>query len=368
MRLIQCSVLAGLLLAAAPVYAGGIAHNFNGRWGDMEIYDAESTLSFRVNLPRLSERVAPCSTFYIPAAVVALRAGFIKPAVTEITRAQSYVPPTHYWPSAWRAQKHNLRSASENSVPWYLSDITTKRGAVKLKQDLTRLKYGNADISGGLDSFWRSSSLLISGLEQVDFLRKVRDGKVGLNKAQTAVILDSLRLRSEGEYQLYGKTGSCVRTEGDLYGLFVGFVEKAGKPRAYFSLTVDGTSVADVAHVRRQIVLDSLVELGFWPAPVEPVTTMVADLDAAPDAVAADPSVSAAAPAIAAQVQAVPAAVETAPATPLPIAAQPQPAAPPPATAQSAIPPAAVQLPAEPEPNQLEATPIMPVVEGDESP
>ncbi|MCB1605617.1 MAG: class D beta-lactamase [Xanthomonadales bacterium] len=277
MRASQSWLSLVLLLLAAPAIAGGIAHNFNGRWGDMEIYDAESTLSFRVNLPRLSERVAPCSTFYIPAAVIALKSGLIKPAVTEISRAQSDIPPTHYWPSAWRAQKHNLRSAAENSVPWYLADITNKRGAVKLKADLAALKYGNADISGGLDGFWRSSSLRISGLEQVDFLRSVREGRVGLNRQQTQVLLDSLRLMSEGEHVLYGKTGSCVRGEDDLYGLFVGFVEQAGKPRAYFSLTVDGTSVADVATVRRQIVINSLIELGFWPAPPEPVTTLVAD-------------------------------------------------------------------------------------------
>ncbi len=268
-------ILMGSLLAAQPLLAGGVAQNFNGRWGDMEIYDAHSTLSFRVNLPRLAERVAPCSTFYIPAAVIALKSGLIKPAVTEITRAQSDIPPTHYWPSAWRAQKHNLRSAAENSVPWYLADITTKRGAAKLKTDLTGFRYGNADVSGGLEGFWRSSSLLVSGLEQVDFLRKVRDGKVGLNRDQMQVLLDSLRLQSQGEYTLYGKTGSCVRTEGDLYGLFVGFVEQAGKPRAYFYLTVDGTSVADVATVRREIVMNSLIQLGFWPEPELPV--MVAE-------------------------------------------------------------------------------------------
>jgi len=356
MRLNKLFSIAAMLLAAGPLCAGGIAHNFNGRWGDMEIYDAESTLSFRVNLPRLSERVAPCSTFYLPAAVVALKAGFIKPAVTEISRAQSEIPPTHYWPSAWRAQRHNLRSAAKNSVPWYLQDITTKRGAVKLKQDLTRLKYGNADISGGLEEFWKSSSLQVSGLEQVDFIRKMREGKVGINKRQTAVILDSLRLRNEGDHVLYGKTGSCVRTDGDLYGLFVGFVEKAGKPRAYFYLTVDGTSISDVAVVRRQIVMDSLIELGFWPAPVEPTPTMVADLSATPAAAIPAPD-HAAAPA-----QTAPAA---APATaPRPVAVAP--AAAPDQAPLDAQPETALAAPTEAvSPVQ---PPALPVVDGDQLP
>lgn len=360
MRLNKLFSIAGMLLAAGPLCAGGIAHNFNGRWGDMEIYDAESTLSFRVNLPRLSERVAPCSTFYVPAAVVALKAGFIKPAVTEITRGPQEVPSTHYWPSAWRASSHNLRSAAENSVPWYLQDITTKRGAVKLKQDLTRLKYGNADISGGLQEFWKSNSLQVSGLEQVEFIRKLREGKVGLSNRQTAAILDSLRLRNEGDHVLYGKTGSCVRADGDLYGLFVGLVEKAGKPRAYFYLTVDGTSVSDVAVVRRQIVMDSLTELGFWPAPVEPTPTMVADLSATPAAAIPAPDQAAAS---------VPASAQTASAAAP--ATTPQPVAVAPAATPDQAPVAAQAETALAAPTEAVSSvqpPSLPVVDGDQEP
>ncbi len=291
-----------LCLAPLSASAAGIAHHFHGRWGAMEIYDAHSTLSFRVNLPRLAERASPCSTFYLPTAVIGLRTGVLKPTDTALAWDNTRFPADATWPASWQRQ-HDLRSAARSSVPWYLQDLVTRLGPHKVKSELTALKYGNADISSGLEHFWRNGSLQISGLEQVDFLRAMRDGKLGLNAQQTRALLDTLELERSEEYVLYGKTGSCTRAEGDVYGWFVGLVEKAGQPRAYFAMTVDGVSVADVATPRRKVVMDALVDLGFWaqPAPVlmvadvsasdgAAVTTAVALADPSAVAVSADPT------------------------------------------------------------------------------
>ena len=282
--------LIAALLSLLPLSASaaGIAHHFNGRWGALEVYDARSTLSFRVNLPRLAERMSPCSTFYLPSAVIGLRTGALK-LDSELSWNPERYPAPNYWPASWQ-RTHNLQSAARASVPWYLSDLMNRVGAPKLKTELSALKYGNADISGGLDQFWRSSSLQVSGLEQVEFLRALRDGKLGLGANQVRTLLETLRLEEAEDYTLYGKTGSCQRGEDDYYGLFVGLVEQAGKPRAYFALNVDGTSVADVASVRRKIVMDVLVDLGFWaqPAPV----LLIADGELPVDAPAVDPALA----------------------------------------------------------------------------
>ena len=44
---------------------------------------------------------------------------------------------------------------------------------VREKEYLTRIQYGNADLSGGVDRFWLDGALRISAMEQVDFLRKL---------------------------------------------------------------------------------------------------------------------------------------------------------------------------------------------------
>lgn len=278
MRLRLFAALLALLPLAAS--AAGIAHHFNGRWGAMEIYDARSTLSFRVNLPRLAERMSPCSTAYLPLAVIGLRTGTLK-LDSESSWDSTRWPAATRWPASWH-RDHTLQTAARDSVPWYLGDLSHRLGATRLRNELGTIKYGNADVSAGLDSYWRNSSLQVSGLEQVEFLRALRDGKLGLSGSQVRSLLETMRLDDAEDYVLYGKTGSCQRAEEDYYGLFVGLVEQAGQPRAYFAMNVDGNSVADVASVRRQIVMDALVDLGFWAQPAPQL--LVADAQTTPPA------------------------------------------------------------------------------------
>lgn len=272
-------LFAALLALLPPVAsAGGIAHHFNGRWGAMEIYDARSTLSFRVNLPRLAERMSPCSTAYLPLAVIGLRTGTLK-LDSERSWDSTRWPAATRWPASWH-RNHTLQTAARDSVPWYLGDLSHQLGATRLRNELSTIKYGNADVSAGLDSYWRNSSLQVSGLEQVEFLRALRDGKLGLGGSQVRSLLETLRMEEAEDYVLYGKTGSCQRAEDDYYGLFVGLVEQAGQPRAYFAMNVDGTSIPDVAGARRQVVMDALVDLGFWAQPAPQL--LVADAEPAP--------------------------------------------------------------------------------------
>ena len=53
-----------------------------------------------------------------------------------------------------------------------VSAVCREIGEVREKY-LTRIQYGNADPSGGVDRFWLDGALRISAMEQVDFLRKL---------------------------------------------------------------------------------------------------------------------------------------------------------------------------------------------------
>jgi beta-lactamase class D len=228
--------------------------------------------------------------------VIGLRTGVLKPTETALAWDNTRFPAAPSWPASWQRQ-HDLRSAARDSVPWYLQDLINRLGPQKVKAELTALKYGNADISSGIDHFWRNGSLQISGLEQVEFLRKLRDGKLGLNATQVRALLDTLEMERSDDYVLYGKTGSCARSEGDVYGWFVGLVEQAGQPRAYFAITVDGVSVADVATPRRKVVMDALTDLGFWAQPAPQLLVADAGAVAAPAtdsaaAASADPTLA----------------------------------------------------------------------------
>lgn len=257
----------GLLAStAAPAMLAG---QFGRRYGALEIYDAQSKLSFRVNMPRLSERLPPCSTYLLPHFAIALGTGVLKDSDSLIAFDAGKHPDSAAWPESWKRDQ-TFDSALQDSVQWYAQELATRMGGARLQQNLKRLKYGNADISGGLENFWMTS-LRVTAFEQLDFLRAFREGKLGFNPRITKALQEALVVERTPDYTIYGKYGSCPMADGTYLGWLVGYIEKPGKVW-YYALNLDGKSLAEFAGARLQIVKGSMQELGFLPGtPAPPV-------------------------------------------------------------------------------------------------
>ena len=112
-------------------------------------------------------RLPPASTFKIAHAIAALDSGVIKGADDVIAYDRS---PFEY--EAWR-RDHTLASAMRYSVVWYFQRVAERLGMSREEFYLRRLRYGNADPSSGLTTFWLGGSLQISPIEQLTFLRRL---------------------------------------------------------------------------------------------------------------------------------------------------------------------------------------------------
>ena len=51
-------------------------------------------------------------------------------------------------------QDQTLRSSMRHSTVWVYQQFAREIGEVREKEYLTRIQYGNADPSGGVDRFW----------------------------------------------------------------------------------------------------------------------------------------------------------------------------------------------------------------------
>jgi beta-lactamase class D len=103
-----------------------------------------------------------------------------------------------------------------------------------------RLSYGNQDTSGTLDSFWLNGALRITPLQQVGFLWRLDNGKLAVDPASRATVVDILELERGPGYILRGKTGLLSQPEAPMdLGWFVGWVEQ-GAHRVYFATVLDG--------------------------------------------------------------------------------------------------------------------------------
>jgi beta-lactamase class D len=139
-----------------------------------------------------------------------------------------------------------------DSVLWYSREITRRLGAQSFAAYVRRLKYGNADVSGnpgqddGLTRSWVNSSLAISPVEQVAFLRQLLAGKLPVSAKAHEMTLAILPYFKAGTWTVQGKTGSTwlgsdAGKNRNSLGWFVGWAQKDGRQVVFARLVVDSS-------------------------------------------------------------------------------------------------------------------------------
>ena len=207
-------------------------------------------------------RLPPASTFKIPHAIAALDSGVIK-GVDEVIKydgtARDY--------EAWR-RDHTLASAMRYSVVWYFQEIAKRLGMGREEYYLRRLRYGNADPSSGLTTFWLGGSLRISPIEQLTFLRRLYDAELPVPDRVMRAVMDILIqpdgfiVNAAGEQpfdapwpsgtQVSAKTGSTTFGDHRAVRWIVGHVQRRDRAWIFVSCVtgaddIDSTAAIDLA-------------------------------------------------------------------------------------------------------------------------
>ena len=194
-------------------------------------------------------RVTPASTFKIPLAVMGFEAGILDDAhAPEFT----IVAGEPAWGGEdWRKPTDPARWM-KFSVVWYSQRIAGALGYDRFAELTRTFDYGNADVSGdpgkdnALQRSWIGSSLKISPVEQVGFLRRLLTGQLPVTSEtveKTKGIVESTELSG---WTIHGKTGSAFpRTaEGALdrahgWGWFVGWITDGTQTYTFARLEQD---------------------------------------------------------------------------------------------------------------------------------
>src|SRR5215471_17104535 len=199
-------------------------------------------------------RLPPASTFKIPHALAALDAGVIS-GPDEVIKYDG----TAYEYDVWR-RDHTIASAMRYSVLWFFQQVAQRLGTGREEFYLRRLRYGNADPSSGLTTFWLGGSLRISPEEQLTFLRRLYYGELPVSDRVMTAVRDVLIqppgvvVNATGEHpfdapwppetRLSAKTGSTSFDETHAVRWIVGRVERA--PQAWiFVSCVSGAADLD---------------------------------------------------------------------------------------------------------------------------
>ncbi|NRR30677.1 class D beta-lactamase [Oxalobacteraceae bacterium] len=195
------------------------------------------------------ERVTPASTFNIAVSLMGYDSGILHDAHAPVMPFRSGYAD---WNRSWRAST-DPSSWIKNSVLWYAQQVTAKLGAERFEQYVKSFNYGNHDVSGdsgsdnGLATSWVGSSLKISPVEQVDFLRKLVNRQLPLSpKAYDMTFRIMPPIRLSNGWEVHGKTGTAALVLPDgkddpvqQYGWFVGWASKGERTVVFARLALD---------------------------------------------------------------------------------------------------------------------------------
>lgn len=220
------------------------------------------------------ERVTPASTFNIVVSLMGYDSGILDDEHAPSLPFKAGYPD---WNPSWRATS-DPTSWIRNSVLWYAQQVTSRLGAARFQRYVEQFDYGNRDVSGdagkdnGLSLSWVSSSLKISPVEQVAFLRNVVNRTLPLTAKAYDMTLRIMKPEMlKNGWEVRGKTGTATAVlpngsddVGRQYGWYVGWAKK-GQRTIVFARLVDrkregfsGVRVKEALLLEMPTRLDSL--------------------------------------------------------------------------------------------------------------
>lgn len=258
---------AGLLLGFLALLLPGPAFATGSRLACSLLVDAADGAVLDRRGPDCERPNSPASTFKVPLALMGFEAGLLQDSHAP---ALPYKPEYPAWRDAWKTTTDPAYWMRE-SVVWYSQELTRRLGMDAFQGWVDRLDYGNRDLSGdpgkgnGLTRAWLSSSLAISPLGQVAFLRRLVRGDLPVS-AETLRKTEALLRRDElpGGWTAFGKTGAGSRPGPDStpFGWYVGWARKADRTLVFVRL-IDGDAKSDIpaSFVARDAILAELPAL-----------------------------------------------------------------------------------------------------------
>jgi beta-lactamase class D len=198
--------------------------SFYGKYqvsGCILIYDLNNNEYLSYNTERCRESFSPASTFKILNSLIALETGVIMD--------ENEVIP---WDSVKRSydkwnMDQTLRSAIKYSAVWAYQELARRIGEKRMQYFIDTVKYGNCNISGGIDQFWLNGALKISPVEQVEFLKRLYSDNLPFSKRNLNIVKDIIINEQTDNYILRGKTGWGSNSGTDI-GWYVGYLSVNG--------------------------------------------------------------------------------------------------------------------------------------------
>jgi beta-lactamase class D len=221
-RVLLCSLFASVVMQAqSPWDEPEVAKAFKGL--DYVLLVKEEGPCLRRGRLNPDERLAPCSTFKLPHALIALERGVIKLEENLLTCDPKECHHPH--------DTLGLEKAIRESCVSYFRQVARRIGVEGERAGIKALGYPATGALKPADLFWLEGPTFgISPMEQLSWIHRFYTEDLGVKPAHLQAVRAATRRTETSAWTLYGKTGSSRLLHGQAYGWFVGQVKwKSGR-------------------------------------------------------------------------------------------------------------------------------------------
>lgn len=203
-----------------------------GVTGAIVVYDSRTGRAVASDPKRVDEPAIPASTFKIFNTMVALETGAIADEKTVLKW-----DGVERWLATWNKDM-DMKEAMRVSCVWFYQELARRAGQERMQHWIDAVGYGNRNIGGGVDRFWLDGDLRITPREQIEFLRRLHDGKLPFSERSMKIVREILPTeKTPGGAVVHAKTGWGGRLKPQA-GWYVGWVDLEGRT-LYFATRVD---------------------------------------------------------------------------------------------------------------------------------
>jgi len=186
--------------------------------GTTVISSLHSRKTFIHNDPRANHRVSPASTFKILNTLISLEANAIS-GKDDVLSWDGHIYAIPDW-----NHDQTLESAFKVSCVWCFQELARRVGADQYRLELRNADYGELHEPFEETLFWLDGSLVISAVEQVDFLKKVYQRSLPFRPSSYETLQEIMVVEKTPAHTMRAKTGWAVRADQQV-GWYVGYVE-----------------------------------------------------------------------------------------------------------------------------------------------
>lgn len=225
-------------IAPAPLPAIDFARHGLTEAGCFLLHDVATGAEQVSDRQRCAAGRRPNSTFKIVNALIGADLGLLTgPDAIMVWDAARY-PKQPGWFEGWDRDQP-LREAMRISAVPLFRKLASDIGAERMAAYLSKLRYGNQDMSAGIDSFWLEGNMRITPAQQLALVTGLVRDELPVSKSAQAIVREVLKKDPIHGAAHNGKTGSGwletpdpARPNGWV-GWMVGWIELPRGPVTY---------------------------------------------------------------------------------------------------------------------------------------